>query len=52
MEKKHIPKLLYKEVKTDLDRLLIKYQSDINNNIDFDNWDWVARAYKKNFFYE
>ena len=36
----HSRKLLYKEVKTDLDRLLIKYQSDINNNIDFDNWDW------------
>ena len=37
---KRIPrKLLYKEVKTDLDKLLVKYQSDINNN-DFDNWDW------------
>ena len=38
---KRIPrKLLYKEVKTDLDKLLKKYQFDINNNIDFDNWDW------------
>ena len=36
----HSQKLLYKEVKTDLDKLLVKYQSDINNNIDFDNWDW------------
>jgi len=38
---KRIPrKLLYKEVKTDLDKLLVKYQLDINNKIDFDNWDW------------
>ncbi|MDC3025672.1 hypothetical protein OA192_01240, partial [Pseudomonadota bacterium] len=38
---KRIPrKLLYREVKTDLDKLLKKYQFDINNNIDFDNWDW------------
>ena len=38
---KRIPrKLLYKEFKTDLDKLLKKYQFDINNNIDFDNWDW------------
>ena len=38
---KRIPrKLLYKEVKTDLDKLLVKYQLDINNKIDFDDWDW------------
>ncbi len=38
---KRIPrKLLYKEVKTDLDKLLKKYQFDINNNVDFDNWHW------------
>ena len=38
---KRIPrKLLYKEFKTDLDKLLKKYQFDINNNINFDNWDW------------
>ncbi len=38
---KRIPrKLLYKEIKTDLDKLLVKYQLDINNKIDFDDWDW------------
>ena len=38
---KRIPrKLLYKEVKTDLDKLLKKYQFDINNNVDFDSWHW------------
>ena len=38
---KRIPrKCLYKEIKTDLDKLLEKYQFDINNKIDFDDWDW------------
>jgi len=38
---KRIPrKLLYKEVKTDLDKLLLKYQYDINSNICSDDWDF------------
>ena len=33
-------KLLYKEVKTDLDKLLLKYQFDIDSDIAADEYDW------------
>ena len=33
-------KLLYKEVKTDLDKLLLKYQFDIDSDIAADKYDW------------
>ena len=33
-------KLLYKEVKTDLEKLLLKYQFDIDSDIAAEQYDW------------